>query len=72
MMEYVLILTMTMFGGQYNALSSSQAVDHIPGFVSEVECKAAGDAWIRQQQAIRTSIQRKQTTALCVRRTRHD
>jgi len=70
-MEYVLILTMTMFGGQYNALSSSQAVDHIPGFASEAECKAAGDAWLRQQRAITTSMQRKHATALCVRRTRN-
>lgn len=70
-MEYVLILTLTMFGGQYNALASSQAVEHVPGFATMAECTEAGNAWLRQQRAIQSSMQRREVTALCVRRTRH-
>jgi len=67
-MSYVLILTMSMFAGQYNALSSSQAIEHVPGFTTMEECQQAGNAWLRQQRAIRSQIHRREVSALCIRR----
>ncbi|XQA74647.1 hypothetical protein ACM9XA_03660 [Xanthomonas sacchari] len=67
-MNFVLILTLTMFAGQYNSLSSSHAITSVSGFSSMDECLAAGNAWLKQQRAITSSMQRREVSALCVKR----
>lgn len=69
-MEYVLILTLTMFGGQHNAMSGTTSIEHIGGFATNAECLAAGNAWIDQQKVITSNMQRKHQSALCVVRTK--
>lgn len=57
MIEWVLILT--LLG---NTNQSGQAIEHIPGFSSEAECRSAGNQWLKQVSGAR------RTYALCVRR----
>lgn len=39
--SWVLIITLSNAGSIY----SGKAIEHIPGFISEVACKSAGKTW---------------------------
>lgn len=62
-MTYTLILTMSLFSGQYNALSASSSIDHIQGFSNEAQCLSAGNAWLKQ---LREAGTRGIIRAICV------
>jgi len=48
MKEWILILTLIGDSSQ-----SGQSIEHIPGFITQQECLAAGNDWLRSMTAAR-------------------